>query len=113
MSLIFISSPYSHQDQDVIEQNYIKVAKFVSKLTTQGITAISPIAYGHTLLKFNNMANDWKTWEDFCLEFLDKADELWVYKMPGWNHSRGVAEEIEYAIKKGKTVKYIEYEEIL
>lgn len=112
MKLIFISSPYSHEDPKIIEDNYVKVAKFVSGLATQGITAISPIAYGHTLLKFNNMANDWKTWANFCLTFLDKADELWVYKMSGWNRSTGVAEEIEYAVKKGIRVKYIEYEEI-
>lgn len=109
MGLIFVSSPYSHEDPKIIEENYEKVAKFVSMLATKGLTAISPIVYGHNLLKYNDMANDWKTWEDFCLTFLHKADELWVYKMPGWNRSRGVAEEIEYAIKMNIPVKYVEY----
>ncbi|NDD98325.1 MAG: DUF1937 family protein, partial [Actinobacteria bacterium] len=45
------------------------------------------------------MDADWETWKSFCLTFLKKSDEIWVYKMDGWNRSRGVAEEIEFAIK--------------
>lgn len=110
MSLIFISSPYSHSDPNVIEENFIKVTELVVYLTNKGITAISPITYGHTLLKYMNSDNDWETWKDFCLTFLNKSDELWVYKMEGWNRSRGVAEEIEFAVKNNLNIKYIDYE---
>jgi hypothetical protein len=109
-NLIFISSPYSHLDPNVIEKNFQDVTELVAFLTSQGITAISPITYGHTLLNYMNSDNDWDTWKDFCLTFLSKSTELWVYKMPGWNRSRGVAEEIEYAVKNNLHIKYIDYE---
>ncbi len=63
--LIFISSPYSHSADIIREENYLKVTKFVSKLCSEGIVAISPITYGHTLLEFHEMPNDWKFWEIF------------------------------------------------
>jgi len=109
-NLIFISSPYSNPDPKVVEENYIKVAELVAHLTLNGMTPISPIVYGHNILKFVSLNNDWETWKDFCLTFLKKSDELWVYKMDGWNHSRGVAEEIEFAVKNNLHIKYIEYE---
>ncbi len=109
-SLIYIASPYSHPDDNVRESNFRIVSEFVAKLTAEGLKPISPITYGHTLLGFHDMPSDWQFWQDFCITFLQHCDELWVYQMPGWDRSRGVAEEIEYAEKNGIKIKYISYD---
>jgi hypothetical protein len=105
--VIYIASPYSHPDDMIREQNYIKVAEYAAKLISQGHVAISPIAYGHTLLPFVEMPSDWPFWSNFCISILNKCDKLIVYQMEGWDKSRGVAEEIEYAEKLGIPVEYI------
>jgi hypothetical protein len=107
-NLIFISSPYSHPDDNIREQNYEKVSQIVAEYVSNGVIAISPITYGHTLIKFKNMPNDWQFWNNFCLSLLKRCDELWVLKMDGWNNSKGIAEEIEFAIKNNIRVKYID-----
>ena len=107
--LIYIASPYSHPDDNVREENFRIVSKLVAKLTSEGKFPISPITYGHTLLGFHEMPSDWQFWQDFCLTFLQHCEELWVYQMPGWDKSRGVAEEIEFAKKHQIKIKYIEY----
>lgn len=109
--IIFISSPYSHSDDNVRIQNYKKVCQFVAELTYQGNVVMSPIVYGHTLLHYKEMPSDWQFWKNFCLTFLDKCDEVIVYKMEGWDRSRGVAEEIEYAKSKNIPIKFVEYRE--
>jgi hypothetical protein len=106
--LIYIASPYNHTDDDVRWVNWRKVSRYSAKLIASGEVVISPIAYGHPLLDFAEMPYDWPFWSNFCLTFLDRCDEMHVLKMEGWDKSRGVAEEIEFAKEVGIPIKYIE-----
>jgi hypothetical protein len=110
--LIFISSPYSHEDEKIVEENYLKVARFAGLLCSMGEVVISPIVYGHTLVGHVRMPTDWMFWKNFCLILLEKCDEMIVYKMEGWDKSRGVREEIEFATNKGIKITYRDYEEL-
>ena len=108
--LIFVSSPYSHPDDKVREENYQKVSKYTAELISQGHVAFSPILYGHTAVNFApDMPTDWSFWEHFCLTFLSKCDEMIVYMMEGWDKSKGVKEEIAHAKNLGIEIKYVEY----
>lgn len=106
--MIYIASPYNHIDPTLVELNYTLVSQYTAKLVSQGITAISPITYGHTLLKFEKMPTSWEFWTDFCLSILVRCDELWIYQIPGWDISLGVATEIEFAKQHNISIKYIE-----
>ena len=55
------------------------------------------------------MTNDQAFWMSFCLTYLERCDELWVYMMPGWDVSKGVAEEIRFAKELGIPITYIKY----
>ena len=107
--IIYLASPYSHPDDDKRQENFEKISNIAADLCAEGKIAFSPITYGHTLVNFRgSMPTDWPFWKNFCLSFLEVSDELHVCKMEGWNHSRGVAEEIEFAIKNGIEIKYID-----
>lgn len=107
--LVFISSPYSNPDENIKEENYKKVAKYATFLCKSGITAISPIVYGHELLKNDkSMSSDWSFWKDFCLSLMKKSDEIHVYKIDGWEKSVGVTEEIEFAKKQNINIVYVD-----
>jgi len=108
--LIYIGSPYSHSDPEVVEENYRRVSRLAAKLCSQGHVAFSPITYGHVLLTFEKMPGDWEFWKSFCISFLEKSDELLVYKMPGWENSRGLAAEIEFATEKNIKISWLEYD---
>lgn len=110
--LVYIGSPYSHPDKDVMEKNFRLVSTFAANLCAEGRVAFSPITYGHTLLGFREMPHTWEFWQNFCLSFLAQSDELMVYKMPGWENSRGLAEEIEFAKELGIKITYIEHNPI-
>jgi hypothetical protein len=111
--VVYVASPYNHSDDKIRLENYNKVAKLSAKLVAEGNVVISPIAYGHTLIDFyENFPYDWEFWENFCLSLLSKSDELLVYKMNGWNKSRGVLSEIEFANKKNIPITYMEYQKL-
>lgn len=106
--LIYLASPYSHPDDEVREDNYIVVSNIAADMVSNGHVVFSPISYGHNLLEFKNMPSNWEFWFNFCVTFLLKCDKLVVCKMPGWENSIGVTEEIEIARNCGIEVEYIE-----
>lgn len=108
--LVYIGSPYSNPDPAVREENFNIVSRLAARKCSNGKVAFSPITYGHTLIGFKHMPTNWEFWKSFCLAFLEHADELLVYKMPGWENSRGLAEEIEFAIERNIKITWLEYD---
>lgn len=106
--IIYFASPYSHSDPEIVEHrikaNSIKVAQLVA----EGNVVISPIIYGHQLLKFHSMPSDWDFWKNFCQSFLHKCEELIVFKIDGWDKSTGVLSEIKLAEELGLKITYVE-----
>ena len=105
--IIYFASPYSHVDASVVEERVQKTSELVAKLTSDGNVVISPIVYGHNLLKFHDMPSDWEFWKNFCQTFLRKSDEVIVYMLDGWDKSTGVLSEIELAKQLNINIRYI------
>jgi hypothetical protein len=109
--LVYVASPYTYHDKKVVEENYRRVSRYAAEVVSQGIVALSPITYGHTLVGFSPMRTDWTFWSNFCLTILSKCDEMHVLMIEGWDLSRGVAEEIEFAEKNNIHVTYVKAED--
>lgn len=112
MKLIYISTPYSHTDKEVVEKRVLLVTLYVAKLVSEGTMAISPITYGDALLKVRKLPSDYSFWNTFCLSLLNKCDEMIVYKIDGWEDSIGVKDEIRYCLENNIPVEYIEFEDL-
>ena len=106
--LIYIASPYTNPDDSIRIQNYETVTKIAADLVAEGHVAISPITYGHVLSECKEMPTDWGFWMDFCIVLLTKCDKLLVCNtISGWENSKGVAAEIEFAKQNGIKVEYL------
>ena len=108
MIIIYLASPYSDKNPNVVIDRYNKTCEKVAELTSQGLVVMSPIVYGHTLLNYKEMPSDWKFWKNFCETFLYKSDEMYVYKIEGWDKSEGLLAEIEIAKSLNMKITYIE-----
>lgn len=106
--IVYLASPYSHEDKKVEASRYEQIAKIAASLTKEGKVAFSPIVYGHTMVFYEELPVEYDFWENFCLSFLKHSDELWVYMMPGWDKSKGIANEIRFAIENRIPVVYKE-----
>jgi len=106
--LIYLASPYTHSDKEIVESNYKLVSEIAANMVADGYVVFSPISYGHNLLNFKEMPSNWEFWFKFCVTFLLKCDKMLVCTMPGWEKSVGVKEEIEIASAHGIPVEFLE-----
>ena len=106
--MIYIASPYSHKSYEIEIQRFQLVEEFTAKLLLKGKMVFSPIVHCHNISEYYKLPKEFEFWKKYCIYFLDKSDELLVYRIPGWEESRGVKEEIQYAVFKEIPVSYVD-----
>lgn len=100
-SLIYIGSPYTHEEASVMEERYQKVLKVTADLLREGFHVISPVVHCHPLaLKFTLPPN-FDFWKEYNLKILARCDILLVLNMEGYLYSKGLREECVFAKDNG------------
>lgn len=109
MKFIYLASPYSHHDMDIMEWRFSRACKTTAVLMEQGNAVFSPIAHSHPLAAHMppELRTDFNFWMKMDLPILRFADELQVLMLPKWEASKGVARETAYAQAIGIPVHYI------
>lgn len=106
--MIYLASPYSDPDTDVMEDRFNAVCINAGRLMIEGNNVYSPIVHNHPIATRVNMPRGWEFWEEHDLHALERCSELWVLMLDGWDKSKGVAREIKYAIENNKPIIYIQ-----
>lgn len=106
--LIYLATPYSHPNPEVMEQRFRAVNKVAAKLMEQGLHIFSPISHSHPISIEGNLPTNWEYWESYDRVFLNASQKLIVLKLDGWEESVGVAAEIRIAGELGIDIEYIE-----
>lgn len=110
--MIYLASPYSHPESTVRESRFNEVCSKAAELIKDGYIVFCPIAMSHPIANLDrSLSTDFESWKDLDRYFLNMSDEVWVYQIPGWDASKGVKWEIEYAQKNRKVVRYLSYKE--
>ncbi|GIV04148.1 MAG: hypothetical protein KatS3mg082_2703 [Nitrospiraceae bacterium] len=104
--MIYLASPYSHPDPTVREERFHAACRAAAALLRTGHAVFSPIAHSHALAR-HGLPTDWKFWEPFDREYLERCDEVVVLMLAGWRESVGVREEVRIARELGKPVRYV------
>ena len=109
--LIYLASPYSKYPNGKVEA-FTQACLKAGVLMLEGYEVFCPIAHSHSIEEYMDEVHDGDFWlkQDFAV--LQHCDELWVYKMPGWGVSEGVAREVMFARDHSIPVKYIEYDPV-
>lgn len=107
MSNIMILSPYSHDDENIVEARVAEAEAYMAKLLKEGHQAISmPACFHKTIVKFD-IPGYFDFWKKFCFQMIEMVDEIHILMIDGWEISPGVEEEIEYARSLGKKITYV------
>lgn len=110
--MIYLASPYSaHElngEVNEIKQHgrYLQACVATGMIMKRGDLVYSPIVHWHIV---DQMFRGEIGYEDYLAadcEMITKCDEVHVLCIDGWEESKGVAVEIEYAKKFNKPVKY-------
>ena len=109
MEFTYLASPYSHKSALVRQWRYEIVCRVAGELMQRGEVIFCPIAHSHPIDPAFERGH--KFWMHQDLTILHHASCLKVLRLDGWDKSRGIAEEIEFALKANKSVQFIDWVE--
>jgi hypothetical protein len=110
MKIIYLASPYSHDDKEVMESRYQAAIDGCAKLIEMGYCPISPIVQSHPVANKHDMGLEFDTWEQIDYALIDACDELCILEMDGTWESKGISKEIQYASLKCKPTWIMKHE---
>jgi len=110
-TIAYLGAPYSHPNPEVRKFRLDSTSKLASQLFSQGRFVYSPLTHNISLSNFANEVASFDIWGKFDLAMLSKCDELLIYKLPGWEQSNGLKNEIDFANENHIPITYISYEE--
>jgi nucleoside 2-deoxyribosyltransferase len=104
MTLAYLATVYS-KHPDGIGFAYKDACVLASRLILSGVNVFSPIAHSHGISLYGDIdAYDQRLWRDLDAAMVAKCDMLIVAHMEGWQHSSGIAHEIECFAAAGKPI---------
>lgn len=96
-TLIYLASPYSHPDAGVMEKRYQLILRVAADMMFEGMVVYSPIVHNHPIACVRTLPRDWGFWERHDRVILERSNFLFVVMFQGWEHSKGIAAEVELA----------------
>jgi hypothetical protein len=107
--MIYLASPYSSKNPELAELRFRQVCEVAAVLMGQGVLVFSPIAHCHPIAMAGKLPTDFEYWYAYDKQMIAMCDELYVLRLDGWQHSRGISAEIQLAESMGKTVTHLDY----
>ncbi len=91
------------------EKRYQYTARIIGDLMKEGaIGLFSPIVHCHVPANMQGLPKDYKFWQKNDRHMIEKSDVVMVLKMPMWEESEGITDELLYAAQLGKDIVYVE-----
>ena len=104
--LIYIASPYSHNNEDTEYSRFEQVCEYAGAMMRAGKNIYSPIAHSHPIAERVGLPTGWEYWHQLDHAMITRCTELHVLQIDGWQESVGVAAEIKIAQAFGIPVTY-------
>lgn len=111
--MIYLASPYSHEDPAVREQRYREAAAYVAASIHEGLAVFSPIVYTHNWYEEHGFGFEAWQWITFNEHMMKACDRIVVLRSEGFEKSTGVRAEIRYFVDRGISVLYCNPGEVL
>ncbi len=105
--MIYLASPYSHDNTLVRETRFRMACRVAAQLMRHGEQVFSPIAHTHPIAEFG-LPKGWEYREEFDRWYIERCDEVIVLMIDGWKTSRGVCAEIILAKEFNKPIRYMD-----
>jgi hypothetical protein len=108
--MIYLATPYSHDDPAVMQARFEAVNAAAAELMSRGQHVFSPISHSHPISVVGDLPVEWDYWEAYDKRLLAICDQLYVLTLDGWQESVGVAAEMKLARSMGKPVRFYDPE---
>ncbi len=106
-SIAYLGSPYSDVCPKIRRFRERAVTQMAYDLMKQGTLVYSPLTHNIPIDRLGFFGY-YLTWKSFDHGMLSRCDQLLVFKLPGWEQSKGLAAEIQCAKSLGLPIEEIE-----
>lgn len=108
--MIYLASTYTvgGADEKLRQRRYEYAAKRAAAEIQAGHFVFSPIVHSHPLSVAHGLGGSYEFWKAIDRDLISRADAVWVLKMPRWEESVGITDEIAYAERIHIPVHYLE-----
>ena len=107
--LIYLATPYSKYPYGR-ERAYELACMAAGDYMKAGYNVFCPIAHSHSIEQYFDVREGFDFWMQQDLAILAHCDELFVLMLEGYEESRGVNAEIEFAEKNNIPIRFIHYD---
>ncbi|CAI2424552.1 Domain of uncharacterised function (DUF1937) [Serratia liquefaciens] len=107
MRKIFLACPYSHADENVVQERFLACNKVAANFIEAGHAVFSQVTMSHPInlqLQHTDKAEIGKMWAPVDALFLAMMEELIILDLPGWDQSAGIKREIEFYQSRNQRV---------
>lgn len=101
MSFFYIASPYTHREPAVVHDRFKKVMHFTADVMQMLVPCYSPIVHCHELAATHKLPTTFEFWTKHNHAMIDVSMGILVLELDGWRESKGVKDEIDYALANG------------
>ena len=108
-TMIYLASPYSHEEAFIREVRYQGALMAVGALMAQDFLVVSPIVHCHEVAIRVALPSSWDYWKKFCTALLLGCGQVVVLKLPGWEDSKGIAAELAISRELHLPIIYLDY----
>jgi len=95
--MIYLASPFSDAEPDLKPYRYKAALLYVSQETLRGRVIFSPIVYYKLVEDLWPEPLPSKEWLRIDMSILKRCDVMEVLCLPGWENSKGIKKELQYA----------------
>jgi hypothetical protein len=110
-SRIFLASPYTHEDKEVMAFRYEAALETTARLIREGNIVFSPIVHSHPIAIAYDLPKDYKFWQAYTNSFiLHWAEHFSILCLNDWQNSVGLLDEFNLAMKVRLSFSFIHME---
>jgi len=110
--MLYLATPYSHNDPAVMEKRYHASCRAAAKLLKSGIVVFNPLANTIPAIEFGGLELEHNEFLKIDLQILRRCDEVLILGLDEWEKSSGVLLEMFEAVGLRKPVTLIEEPDI-
>lgn len=107
-NIYYLATPYSHPEEAIRQKRADAAHISAIRLKRAGIEVFSPIINNYFFSFVKDMDTSFETWKSYDLKMIKLLDGVLVLMLAGWQESIGVRAEIEFALKNGIEVRYVD-----
>ena len=105
---VFLASPYTHKDEEVIFLRYRETLEATAKLIKEGNMVFSPIVHSHPIAVRYDLPRDYSFWQAYTNSFiLHWAEAFSILCLHGWENSVGIKDESILATEVGLSISFM------